>query len=465
MTNLKLRTDQIADLAFYIAKKKVLNLSEPGTGKTPSVVVNQYRREMNTVWVMPKSLLQKNKDEIVKFTPLTPEDVIILDGSKKEISNLVKQEKKVMLMGPTRLKLSREDIPSCYKACDVDEFHMCFSGQSGRTEAWLNFMRNIEECVLMSGTLIDGKLDTAWPAIHAIEPRYYPFGYASFLNAHAYLDEYGKPYGWKNHAKIAAIFGKHGIRHTFKDVYGDQEIISQIEEVFMDTKHRQLFDDMESEALIELEDMFLTAPDPGVNLIRCRQIMEHPQSYPDPQNPEERIDLIGKERWSTAKLERLKVLIEDHARTGDPFIVFSTLIPQQRDIISTLRQTDIKFSYLLGDQNKQRNDLADKDFRAGKIQALVVSPSVASVGFNWQFCGEKEVNHIIWASLPYKDSDYIQGIRRAIRKGRSSPLRNTVLSYANCSVETRMRSLLRKKSLVSHKVNPDVEIINFNNGE
>jgi hypothetical protein len=41
----------------------------------------------------------------------------------------------------------------------------------------------------------------------------------------------------------------------------------------------------------------------------------------------------------------------------------------------------------------------DEMFIAGELQGLVVSPQCAELGFNWQFAGGQEVQHVIFASL------------------------------------------------------------------
>ena len=104
----QLRPDQIADVAFYIGNGKCMNLSDPGTGKTPSVVVNQWRRAADnvgrTVWTMPKHLLKKNFNELLAFTPFKPSDLAIVDGTKGKIDKAMTSGAQVLLMGPDRFK-------------------------------------------------------------------------------------------------------------------------------------------------------------------------------------------------------------------------------------------------------------------------------------------------------------------------------------------------------------------------
>jgi hypothetical protein len=81
-----LRDYQVADLCYYMKNPRCLNLSDPGTGKTPSVVVCQWwlwsEHQCGTAFVMPLSLLKKNRDEILRFTHFKPDEVTIVTGMK-----------------------------------------------------------------------------------------------------------------------------------------------------------------------------------------------------------------------------------------------------------------------------------------------------------------------------------------------------------------------------------------------
>jgi hypothetical protein len=319
---LQLRPDQVADLSFYIGQKKCMNLSDPGTGKTPSVCVNQFRRflddQLQTIWVQPKALMPKNKIEISRFTPFTSEDVAIVDGTKAKRLEAIRSGKRVLLMGPDAFKNHLYDIPSQYKAMDVDEFHMCFGGNnSQRTQAFYQYVHHAVEMVIMTGTLVNGRLDTAYPAIHAIEPNYYPFGYDQFIGAHAICDERGKPISWRNHDRIRQILGRHGIRRTFTDVFGHQEIQKEVQWVQMYDQQEELYRTFEKEALLELEHFMIDGTVPGVATTRARQIMEHPNHFPDLRDPENlpRVDIMPGQK--PAKLEALEIDFADQLRRGE----------------------------------------------------------------------------------------------------------------------------------------------------
>jgi hypothetical protein len=464
--SVSLRPDQQADLVFLFRNPRAMLLHEPGTGKTPTVCVNQFARwstkQIKTVWVMPKSLLGKNKRELIRFTPFVDEDVAIVDGDAKKVNRALGSGAKVFLMGPDRFRLSYGGLPRDVRAVDVDEMHMCFKGgASQRTMAFLGFASRAAEVVIMTGTLIDGRLDTAWPAIHAIEPGYYPMGYRQFLNAHAILDEYEKPVAWRGHDRIASILGKHGIRRTFESVHGEKAVVPQVEWVEMHELQRAYYDQLEATAVVELDEVMIDGTMPGVNLIRARQILEHPESFPDPRTEgATRIDLMKGEEHG--KLQSLRVHLEDHQRTGKPFIIFSAFPDQQKRIAAIAAEMGLKVGLLNSDASAAKRAIVDTDFVAGRTQGIVGSAQIASVGYNWQFWGpdKAEVEHVIVASMSYSDSDFVQGYRRTVREKRRKALRLTVLLY-DCEVERRLCRRLEAKSRDANKVDPTREVLNL----
>jgi hypothetical protein len=455
---LQLRDDQIARVLHYDQQPKCLDLSEPGTGKTPAVVTYQGVRETRTVWVMPKSLMKKN---VIEFERWTGQKAVIVDGSPAKVQQAILSGAKVLLMGPTRFGKVWNQLPSDVRACDVDEFHMCFKGpQSARTGAFLESQRRFDQGIYMTGTMVDGRLDSCFSAIQAIDPRYYPFGYDQFLAEHAYCDERGRPFQWHGHDKLRQILQRFGVLFTFKEIFGDQEKVPQLQWVEMNDKQRAIYDEFEEQALLELDDFMVDGTLPGVALIRARQIMEHPNCFPDLRDKKlPPVDIMPGEK--PAKLEALEIHLEDHVRTGKPVIVFAALVPQTYEIAELGRRMGMRVGPVINGQTSvAMRDEADRGFQEGRYDMIVATPGTASVGYNWQFCGDREVDHVINMSLGWMDSDYDQGFKRAIRQKRSGPLRITTMAYID-SIDIKLMSILKRKSRDAHKVQPNREVICF----
>ena len=251
---------------------------------------------------------------------------------------------------------------------------------------------------------------------------------------------------WKNPQKVAEFFRTYGVRHSFKSVYGEEAKVIVNEQCQMDPKQRKAYDEFEETALLELEDSWLDGSLPGVNLIRCRQLMEHPQTFGAP------LDTITE----TGKEARLKVHLEDAKLSGKPMIIFAALKPQHDRLVALCKSMGFRVGLINGDVSTKRRFEIDADFKAGYLDIVIGSPATMAVGYNWG-----HVDTVIFMSLDYMDSSFIQGYRRAIRGKRTTPCLIYVLEYEN-SVDQKIFAIVQKKSALAHAVDDTQERIQLN---
>lgn len=443
---MNLRDYQVASLAFLMSHPRCGDLSDPGTGKTiPACVYMGWlwnELKTRTVWAMPKSLLKKNFRELELWGGLQPGDITLVGGSPARREKLMQTDAKVFIMGYDCFARNWERLVELHPDIDClvgDEWHMGFkTNGSQRTQSLYRFMDRTTRLLAMSGTLVDGRLDSAYPFIHLVEPGAYIGGYDGFKMRHAMEDDYGKIIEWIRPKEVGAILGRHAIRHTFEAVYGPEAKVLVHEEVEMEPQQRAFYDEFEREALIELEDSWLDGTLPGVNLIRCRQLMEHPQSFGPP------LDKIG----LTGKEERLITHLEGRTK---PLVIFGALTEQHNRVKALCEKMGFRVGLINGTVSEKQRGRIDEDFRAGKIDIIVASPATAGVGFNWG-----HVDHIIFMSLDYMDSNFIQAYRRAIRGKRETPVLITVLEYEN-SVDQKIFAIVERKSKMATAVDPTRE--------
>lgn len=437
-----LRPYQVEDLSYLIANPRSGLLHEPGGGKTPIIATYLWYRwdtmKSRSIFVMPKQLLRKNVDEILRFTHFQPEEVVIVD---KDLS-VILSDAKVFLMGPDRLKLSGMDLLGVHpdiKTLAGDETHMMWQNdKSARTRALYQINNRMTSFVPLTGTLIKGKLSSAYPVFHCIEPRYYP-SYQGFLNYHAVEDEFGNVCAWKNTDRIAEIVSKHFISRSFESIYGPEAKVIINEVADMRPDQRKAYDEFEARAILELEDGFLTGTTGGVHALRCRQIMSHPETF-------------GLGSGTTGKDLLLDIHLDQHYQDGKRFVVFAPFIAEQKRILAQVRAKGITAALLNGSVSLPDRIAVDLAFRSGDIQCIVGSPIVAGVGYNWEVC-----DHIIYPTLDYGDDTFVQGYRRAIRGVRKTPLLITVLEYRD-SLDQRIIKNITRKSKLANAVQATKEI-------
>lgn len=457
MAEKELKEHQMQALAFYIKHVRCADTSDPGTGKTGSACVFMYylwsRKQSRTYWVMPKSLMSKNRRELLSFTDFKPEDVVIVDnitkrraeelGQPAKVKDQLATDAKVFIMGFARFADCYDELKKIHpemNAVVVDESHMGFkSDSSQRTQALYSCMYRAEWFLAMTGTLIDGRLDSAYPVIKIIEPRYYP-SYRTFLHQHAIYDWNMRIVGWKYHEKVAQILKAHTFRRTFKEVYGDVKIVTHHQVCSMFEKQLEAYKEFEEFAFLELEDedKNLEAPNQGVHTMRCSQIMAHPHTFG-----------LGEEL--TGKQEAVLIHALDHVAKKSRFIVYATLQPEQERLYQILKKEGVRVGLINGTVSTAQRDRVDVAFQNGELDGIVCSPETTAVGYNWGF-----VNHIIFASIDYRDVNFQQAVRRAIRGKRDVPLWVTILEYED-SIDQKKFKIVNRKSSDLHKVDNSYE--------
>ena len=558
-----LREKQIEQLAFYIRNPKCLDLSDPGTGKTPPCCVYSYmcwdRGQKKTLWSMPKSLLKKNLKEMVRFTEFTianpkrytpGDDVAILStdratltkdwtgptlaaarkrtghkvmlpGSTIETNTVALRDmakergvtgvkfgwlrpsdgkwyplgmkgahdekpadwiEVIPLLGPdgTPQKMSQDD-PEIFKdliaaaardgvkvvICTfafmsthwervlknvpdidlllVDELHMGYGGlESAQTESFYFVNKHVSRFVGMTGTLINGRLDTAFPALHVIEPRYYGNRMGFMYDHVAASDDYGRPIMWKNEAKLRAIIEKHSIRRTFEEVYGEEDVVFFTEVIDLDERVQGYYDQFEQQALLELEDgRVLDGSMVGVAQMRARQIMGHPETM-----------FSDVPKW-TEKDERLTV----HLGKGQKTLIFASLQPEQSRILRLCEELGLRAALINANVSGAARAAIDEAAQRGELDVIVASGPTVAVGYNWEM-----FDLVIFASIDFMDVNILQGYRRASRGTRTKTLHVVFLRY-DTKVETRIFDIARAKSQLANRVDPTRRVLDFTSGE
>jgi len=569
-----LRDKQVEQLSFYSGNPKCLDLSDPGTGKTPPCCVYAYwhwsRNAKKTLWTMPKSLLKKNLREMVRFTEFqvadpdryTPGDdvaimttdhlpmtkgwtgptllrtktirswpvTVALTGEVTSTYALRKRAARPVKffyraeawpergLGPAlpvwRLLNGKSDVSritaaACpglevrpvfgpdgetpkradeaehetvrdliaARAADgvkvfictfafmsehwqrlidavpdidlllVDELHMPGGYSTPDTKAtesfyWMN--KHCSRFVGMTGTLINGRLDSAYPAISVIEPRYYGSLQGFYYQHAAVTDDYDRVILWKNEAHLRQIVERHSIARTFAEVYGEEDVAFFTEFVDIGEGLRAEYDLFHDQAMLELESGdVIDGTLPGVALIRARQIMAHPET-------------MGLARGEqTGKDERLEV----HLREGKKCLVFASLKPEQERLLQLARSLGLRAELINSDTSGARRAKIDEMAQRGELDVIVGSGPTVAVGYNWEM-----FDHVIFVSIDYLDTNILQAYRRADRGGRTSTLRVTFLQYRD-SIDQRMYQIVRVKSELANRVDPNRRVLSFSEAE
>ncbi|KAK1584682.1 hypothetical protein Q3G72_035202 [Acer saccharum] len=462
------RTDQIADLAFFINNPKAGLLHDPGVGKTITAgVYSEYcwkYKGWKVVWTQPKSLVKKNRDEILDCTDFLPEEVIMVRGTAAQRERQMSDPRgKVFLFTASGWASEWERMLQYHpdvKASIHDECHLYYSTHtSKRTQAWYMACQYMKSVIPMSGTLIRGRLSSVYPALHVIGPQFYGT-YEAFMQQHAERDTFNRIQGWVNHEKLRNVLGAVSIRRSFESVYGKASPVIQVEKVEMDPAQRAKYEELEEMATLELEDRFLEAGTAGVMAIRCRQIMAHPERVKLPiewdANGKPRkyqdYNLLGKEVL-TGKDEAVLLEAELAYAADDRLVFFAALQPEQERTARILSAKGYRVGMINGNVSEQERIRIDQQFRDHELDFVVGSALTMGTGFNWNF-----LRMVVFVSLDYQDDNFTQAYKRGIRGHREHALLVKVLMYEN-SIDQRIFQIVQRKSEDNHQVDETKEIV------
>lgn len=457
---LKLRPYQSQHLGFFMNEWRCIDRSDAGTGKTPLMCLWLYVRaqEDRCIWTMPKSLMSKNYEELLLWSNLQPHQVVLVDGTAEQRKKQMDwKDGRVFIMGFDSFANNWEYLRSRYSnivhLCG-DEFHKGFATHGEpdyrkpgkyigpkRTSKFYQYMRKGGSLLATSGTIINGRLSSAYPVVHTINPIYYGT-YSSFMSWHAILDEWGSPVYWKNHDRLKAILDKHGRRITYEDAFGAENKQMFIISCTMGPKQRKLYQEFEAKNIVVLESGdFLESEQESVTIRRCLEIMQVPEKY----------GVI--EDHADSKEARLMDEVETAINEGQQLLIFDPIKEAQRKWRELLIKMGRRAEVMNGDVSGVGRQWQDKNFREGNIDDLVCSPDVAGVGFNWE-----HINTVIFMCLDYQDTTFIQNYRRAMRGSRTKPLRILVFQYKG-SIDQKIAQKINFKSENRLKVESGTSVV------
>lgn len=452
-----LRPHQIEDLSFAIRNKRSLNLSEPGTGKTPTMMALAWfawtREGVKTIIVQPNSLRDKNRRECIRFTGFKPEEVVVLDkasetlGPRKRlgtsadaktgfINYIDNPDAKVFCVGFTFLKTYWRELIQYHPEIDlviVDEGHLGYKTYNSIASKELyNLMGVCSRFQYNTGSPIDGRLDTCFAAIHIIEPNYYG-SYRGFLAQHAgFIDDYGRVLYWMNEEKITEIFNRHGVRRRWRDVHGEQERhIEIIDDIQLTGQMAEAYSEFEAMAFVELDGLMLDGTNPGVATLRARQLLNCPHIFGLDQK--------------TPKQE----YVEGIAEPGT--LIFGSMPEEVESYARVLREAGLKVGVIHGEVSRANRDRIDQQYQDGELDVICATAVTAGFGYNWQ-----RTKNIIYTSLDYQDSNLEQSIKRGEREKREFPLNIWFLEYEQ-SVDQKVRKIVLKKENLTNSVMENVK--------
>lgn len=343
-----------------------------GLGKTLQTIsllneIYQENRNFTALIIVPSSLLYNWKEEIIKFTGITP---VLVEGTAAQRRKIISKGSKGFLI--TTYQALRNDIEE-YKNREFDVVVLDEAQNIKTTTSQIKkavMKINSKVNFALTGTPVENNILELWSIFDFVIPGYLD-------NLTKFKKTYKEAIVNPNSSKInnlREIIAPFLLRRTKKEVL--TELPDKIESnmvVTLSTEQKQLYMSYIKQAKSEMKK-FNENDNNRMKILailtKLRQICNSPTLFKE--------DYKGE----VAKLEVLRDILPDITENGHRLLIFSQFVGTLKEIEKELTDMGIEYFYIDGNvKSKERVDICNK-FNAGERQVVLISLKAGGTGLN-----------------------------------------------------------------------------------
>ena len=343
-----------------------------GLGKTLQTIsllneIYQENRNFTALIIVPSSLLYNWKEEIIKFTGITP---TLVEGTASQRREIISRGSKGFLI--TTYQALRNDIEE-YKNREFDVVVLDEAQNIKTTTSQIKkavMKINSKVNFALTGTPVENNILELWSIFDFVIPGYLD-------NLTKFKKTYKEAIVNPNSSKInnlREIIAPFLLRRTKKEVL--TELPDKIESnmvVTLSTEQKQLYMSYIKQAKSEMKK-FNENDNNRMKILailtKLRQICNSPTLFKE--------DYKGE----VAKLEVLRDILPDITENGHRLLIFSQFVGTLKEIEKELADMGIEYFYIDGNvKSKERVDICNK-FNAGERQVVLISLKAGGTGLN-----------------------------------------------------------------------------------
>ena len=343
-----------------------------GLGKTLQTIsllneIYQENRDFSALIIVPSSLLYNWKEEIIKFTGISP---TLIEGTAAQRKEIISKKSRGFMI--TTYQALRNDIEE-YKSRDFDVVVLDEAQNIKTTTSQIKkavMKINSKVNFALTGTPVENNILELWSIFDFVIP-----GYLDNLTKFkkTYKEAIVNPNSSKIH-NLREIIAPFLLRRTKKEVL--TELPDKIESnmvVTLSNEQKQLYMSYIKKAKSEMKK-FNENENNRMKILailtKLRQICNSPTLFKE--------DYKGE----VAKLEVLRDLMPDIIENGHRLLIFSQFVGTLKEIEKELENMGIKYFYIDGSvKSKERVDICNK-FNAGERQVVLISLKAGGTGLN-----------------------------------------------------------------------------------
>lgn len=421
---------------------------DPGLGKTSIVLsaIEILKRKgicRRTLIIAPLRVMYSVwPGEIQKWDMFHEIDYTILHGSNKD-RNLQEQHD-VYLINPEGLEwLFERLVPPKFDTLVIDESTK-FKHNNKRFKIIKKHLAKFYRRWILTGSPAPNGLMDLFYQIYIMDQGHSLGSYISHFRMKYFTQSPWNMYEWKprpeSQAQIVEKISPMVLTMKAEDYIKLPPIIENTIEIDLPEKARQIYDQLESEFIVELEQGLVTAANAASKSIKLMQVANGGLYYNEDGN---------ERRWQqihNAKNEVLMDLLEE--LSGQPTLVAYAFLHDLERLRNELGQ-DVPF--LGGGVPPKKAAEIEFQWNCRELPVVLVQPQSVAHGLNLQ-AGRA----VIWYALTWDYELYDQLIRRVYRQGQQERVTVHHIVCKNTIDEVMMRRL-RSKANVQNTLIDDLK--------
>lgn len=423
---------QTKSLKFMAPKKCVFDMSDPGTGKTYVAIkdfARQHKKDKKAMMVFcPKSLMQAAwANDIKKFAPHLK--VSIAWASCRHDALAVDADVYIVNVdGVKDLLKYGKPFWKKFGRVVIDESTAFKHHTSARSKAAAKVVKNFEWRRLMSGTPTSNGICDLWHQVFLLDDgKRLGKSFFQFRSACCVPEQVGPSTAhmkWVDREgielQIGMLISDIVIRHKFEDCVDIPAMNIYSMPTYLSPKHRKLYDKLEEDSIVILEDTAITAVNKAVLLGKLLQCVSG-AIY----NNDGGYTLVDTDRY-----ELVMDLVEERRHS----LVFYTWDHQLQELLSLAKKRGV--SHVVWNPDRP---IIEAEFQSGQYQVLFAHPQSAGHGLTLT-----RATANIWPSPTYNLEHFRQGLKRVHRIGQRQKTETIVIVAEDSRDENAWEALQYK---------------------
>lgn len=443
---------QKTSINFMKERTRVLDSSDPGTGKTRvqiELFAQRRRAGGNAALIIaPKSLLRSAwQDDFEKFAPDIKTVVCAATNREEGFAS----EADVYITNTDAVKWLATKPPKFFGRFDtliIDELSSFKHGTSQRSKALNKIKRHFKYRYGLTGTPNANSITDIWHQVFVLDDgKRLGTSFVRFRNSVCKPEQVGPQPNmlkWRDRpgaeAAVGHLIADMVVRHKFEECIDIPANHTYSVPYHMPPKQARVYREMEKNAIAMLDSgrLISTVNAAGV-MTKLLQIASG-ASYSEEGTGDTplqtmALDAIGYAPIDTGRYELVADLVEQREHT----VVFFNWAHQRDGLVDELKSRGITFAVIDGSTTDKVRKEAVDHFQAGFYRVLLAHPQSAAHGLTLT-----RGTTTIWASPTYNLEHFLQGNRRIYRAGQTQKT-ETIVVIAPETVEEAVYAKLQEK--------------------